>query len=369
MAYLVKEIEQAHILWFEASNQWVQFDEQQWLIFCLFEKRLSLKDAAKEISQKLSVPEEQAIATVENIYQSLDKLFNPDFELPDFTRNTREASLYTLPKKKQRSYSYQSKNFIMVYGSPFLEQYIHLPLAHLEVDTADENAFTLEVFPYEDRYAIRINGTEGKCLSAEEPGQIKRLLYIELSNYLYQKDENSWLAFIHGSALRKNDEIIVLTSTGGSGKSTMAGFLILNGFDFFSDDYVPVEAQSKNAYPFPAALCVKNDAIQLLCSKGLKIQTTTSGKMGYARQMQKDIKALPGKIKNVVFIKYCREKEIIFKPISKLEALGLFLEEAWVGNDLKRAEQFMDWFTGLKFYRLEYGNSEKAIEALGKLMD
>ncbi len=369
MAYLVKKIEQSHILWFEASNQWAQFDEQQWLIFCFYNDGVKQEKAVKELCKKFSFQIQAAQSFVDNIYFSLDNLFYPTFEKPDFSACAKVAASYKLGKTKSHLYLFNGKPFRIVYGSPWLESYIHLPLAHLETEDNKTDTYEIEVFPFENRFALRVNKGNSKTLTADEPGQIKRLLYIELTNFFYDKKESEWMAFLHGSALRKNNEIIILTSTGGSGKSTMAGLLMLNGFDFFSDDYIPVEAQSEKAYPFPAALCLKNDAISLLESKGLKLQATTKGKLAYAKPAQNRMQNQACKIRNVVFIKYCKEKDLVFEPISTLEALYHFLQEAWVGDNMKRAEQFLNWFTQLKFYKLVYGNNEKAIEKLGKLIE
>ncbi|PKP39714.1 MAG: hypothetical protein CVT98_00765, partial [Bacteroidetes bacterium HGW-Bacteroidetes-15] len=269
MAYLVKRIEQAHVLWFEPSNQWVQLNDQQWFIFSQFTKKISKEEVIKKYCRRFSLPTDQALFLVDNLFDSIPKLLNPDFELPNFTRNSEDALKHTLPKSKSRIYSFNNKSFKITYDSPFLEQYIHLPLAHLATDTDKIKPLEIEVFSLKNKYALRIGSTNKRCLVAHEPGQIKRLLYIELANYFFDKREDDWMTFIHGSALRKNDQVLVLTSEGGSGKSTMAGLLQLNGFDYFSDDFIPVETKGLKAFPFPAALCIKNDAISILESSGL----------------------------------------------------------------------------------------------------
>jgi CO dehydrogenase nickel-insertion accessory protein CooC1 len=169
--------------------------------------------------------------------------------------------------------------------------------------------------------------------------------------------------------MKRNEEVLILTSTGGSGKSTMAGLLLLNGFEFFSDDFVPVDTKNQRVFPFPAALCVKNNAISILESKGLEFQPFVNGKSAYAKLTQKKIQSKACRMNKVVFIKYNSQSDLIFEPISTLEALYHFLQEAWVGDDIKRARRFINWFSKLQFYRLEYGNNGKAIEILAKLMD
>lgn len=369
VAYLAKKIEQAHVVWFEASNQWVQFDEQQWLIFCFYKKGLSKKSATKKYCKKYSLPEVDAKSIIENFYTSISKLFNSTFELPSFTLSSQQASAHVPKKTKTYNYRHLNKAFSITYGSAFLENYIHLPLAHLESIDTSENPLTMEVFPFGNSYILRVNGGDKKCLSAKEPGQIKRLLYIELANFFYNKQSSDWLSFVHASALKKNNEAILLTATGGSGKSTLAGLLQLNGFEFLSDDFVPIDSISKKVFPFPAALCVKNEAIALLTAKGMEFTANPAKYTAYAKSTQVAAQAKVCKMSKVVFVKYNPHAELLFEPLPTLYALYYFLQEAWVGDDMKRAKKFINWFSKLSFYKLEYGNNDKAIEVLTKLTD
>jgi hypothetical protein len=369
VTYLAKKIEQAHILWFEASNQWVQFDEQQWLIFCFFTKGLSQEAALKKFCKRYSLSPSDAITIVEKFYASVSKLFNPEFDLPSFTLNNQSASTLILEKKKTHSYRYNNKSFSITYGSAFLENYIHLPLYQLEITDASEAALTLEVFPFENSYILRVNGDDKKYLSAMEPGQIKRLLYIELVNFFFSMQSNNWLSFLHASALKKNNEALILAATGGSGKSTLAGLLLLHGFEFISDDFVPIDSKYQKVFPFPAAPCIKNEAIALLAAKGMDFTTGPIRNTTYAKTSQLAFHSKACKMSKVVFVKYNPNTDLIFEPLPILDALHLFLQDAWVGDDLKRAKKFIHWFSKLTFYKLEYGNNKKAIEVLTRLMD
>ncbi len=367
MAYLAKKIGDARVVWFEASNQWAVFDKLQWFIFSLYEKKINRNEAQSELCKHFYLSEKDSRQAVENIYDSLGKLLDPGFPLPDFKHNTGKALRHKLQKKKTREYTYRGKPFRIVYGSPFLEKYIHLPLAHLESGCGQDDIFTAEIFPFESKYILRVKPGY-TCLSVDEPGQAKRLLYIELATFFFDKKQNDWMTFIHASAVKKNNEVILLTSAGGSGKSTMAGLLQLHGFDFFSDDFVGVEAGNKMAYPFPAAICAKNETIKLLGEKGLGMYPANAKKTAYIKPA-KPLQTNPGEVKKVVFIKYDPDMDLNIRELSILDSLKTFHPEAWIGNDMKRAEIFLNWFEKLKFYKLEYGNNEKAISSLNKLIE
>jgi hypothetical protein len=146
VAYLVKQIENSRVVWFEKSNQWVKLDEPQWFIFLLYEKQTGRKEAAEQFAKAYEVTAEQAAEIVSNIYDSVDKLLDPDFSLPDFTRDAEEVSRIKLKDSRTRHYQFGEKRFSITYGSPSLEAYIHLPFAHLETETAGKKAIHLDVF-------------------------------------------------------------------------------------------------------------------------------------------------------------------------------------------------------------------------------
>ncbi|TVQ94542.1 MAG: hypothetical protein EA393_00790 [Bacteroidetes bacterium] len=369
MAYLVKQIENSHVVWFEKSNQWVKLDEPQWFIFLLYEKQTLRKEAVKQFAEAYELSTEQAAEVVSNIYDSIDKLLNPDFALPDFSRDAEEVSRIKLRESRTRHYRHFEKYFSITYGSPSLEAYIHLPFAHLETKAAGKQIFHLDVFPYCGRYALRLHTPMIRSMTADESPQIKRLLFVELASWLYDKTEKQWMSFVHASAVQKDGKVLLLSSASGSGKSTLAGLLMLQGFDLFSDDFVPVSAADTMLYPFPAALCIKNESVPMLESMGLppsvKSKTTP---VAYVKPTQENLipNAAPATI--FVFVNYKKGAGMKLEPVSVPEALQLFHPEAWVGDNMERAEKFIEWFSDLEFYRLEYDDNTLAVQAMETLL-
>ena len=357
------------MVWFEKSNQWVRMDEPQWFIFLLYEKQTGRKEATRQFAAAYELTAEQAADIVSNIYDSIDKLLDPDFPLPDFTRDAEEVNRIKLTDSRTHHYQFGEKSFSITYGSPSLEAYIHLPFAHMDVQTAGKNSFHLDVFPYCGRYALRLHTPQRRSLTADESPQIKRLLFVELASWLYDRTEKDWLSFVHASAVQKDGEVLLLSSASGSGKSTMAGLLMLNGFDLFSDDFVPVGAEDRLLYPFPAALCIKNESIPLLQDMGLKPFVKNSiAPLVYVKPISDSIPDKPLAARNLVFIRYRKDAGMKLSSVSVTEALQHFHQEAWVGDNMERAEKFINWFCGLRFYSLEYSNNRQAVEALQKLM-
>ena len=369
MAYLVKQIENSRVVWFEKSNQWVRMDEPQWFIFLLYEKKTARQEAVEQFSNAYELSTEQAAEVVSNIYDSIDKLLNPDFSLPDFSRDAEEVNKIKLRESRTRHYSYGEKHFSITYGSPSLEAYIHLPFAHLETKPAGKKVFHLDVFPYCGRYALRVYSPKRRSMTADESPQIKRLMFVELASWLYDKTENDWMSFVHASAVQKENKVLLLSSASGSGKSTLAGLLMLRGFDLFSDDFVPVSAADTMLYPFPAALCIKNESVPMLESMGLtafvKSKTTP---VAYVKPLKEKLTLNAAPAEHFVFVNYKKGSGMKLEPLGIPEALELFHPEAWVGDSMERAEKFIEWFTELKFYRLEYNDNKLAVQAMETLL-
>jgi len=65
------------------------------------------------------------------------------------------------------------------------------------------------------------------------------------------------LFFMHGAALEKNNELLLLTGRSGAGKSTTTWGLLNNGFSYLSDELAPINLDTMQVSPYPHAVCLK----------------------------------------------------------------------------------------------------------------
>jgi hypothetical protein len=368
VAFIFKEIDNAHVVWFEKSNQWVIFDEPQWFIFHLYQDQQKLLAAQQLFSKTYHTTQSEADQVVSNLYASIQKLLEPDFIKPDFTVHSEDVASFQPDLRKTIHYCFNNSCFTISYGSAALWHYIHTPLAHLEIKEYKGNpGIMIEVFPYKDNCAMRLPGYSEMNFTTDEAPQLKRLLYIKLASWFYKKDEVDWLTFIHASAVRKGDKVLLLCSASGSGKSTMAALLMGNGFELFSDDFVA--ADHSYVYPFPAALCLKNDSLEIISPEGFTLNTDPSSGWSFVAAESGEISPNPIVADKMVFIHYINGQQTILEHVNVLEALRLFHPESWVGDDRHRAEKFLEWFADMKFYKLTYSNNDQGIEVLKNLLD
>ncbi len=66
------------------------------------------------------------------------------------------------------------------------------------------------------------------------------------------------LFFIHGAALSMAERCVIISGESGSGKSSLAWFMIHHGFDYLSDELAPVDPAFLHVEPYPQALCLKD---------------------------------------------------------------------------------------------------------------
>jgi hypothetical protein len=256
-----------------------------------------------------------------------------------------------------------------------------------------------------------------RYFSFDNSGTLKQRVYVEITSHIYNIREDDWMSYIHASGVSSGTEAILLSSASGSGKSTMAALLQLPvsedagkkqkhpemsasdetnhlgnqdemynaGIEFrkprspdiyfLSDDFVPVSATDLKAYPFPAAITVKEGSFEVIKPY---YRQKDDADAGYPHSRNSRIRYLrprfPGretfkgkKINKIVFIRYNKGAAFILKKLDASEALATFHEEAWVSQNPGHAQRFIDWFVSISCYRLEYSDNRQAVEAIRKL--
>ena len=364
--YYFKEIENTAILWFKASNQWVLLNQINTRVF----KELQQKTQAQQISIQLQTNEKlsqkESVDLINNIKLTIQTLTQKDFPLPNLKIDIPKVLTLKPYFLKEVYYKINAKHFKISYGSVLLYNYIHSPLAHLETTLPPNKYTNYEIFEYNARFALRINNRN--AFTTDESSQIKRLFYIELANFLFNKSYTQWLTFMHASAVAHKDTVLAFASESGGGKSTLCGLLENEGFTLIADDFLPIDKEKKNTYSFPALLCVKNQSIQLLKSRNLK-PLIEIGNHAYFRTNPKNKRGYYSNLNFLIFVTYNPTSTTLFSEIDLQEALVYYLKEGWVQPTKQGAMLFIQWFSKLKFYKLEYSNNQEAFNAIKSLTD
>jgi hypothetical protein len=382
---VAKRTGDSHVVWFQESNRWVEFKEPAWFIYSLIEKKTAESKIKDQLINRYELPETEAKRFLQEVIEGIRVSEIPSGNLPPGETENSEYNSYIFNRRTTRHYIMNNRHISITYGSALLEYYIHRPLSHLEAKTGKKGAAQFELFEISDdknRYVLRYNKTGAPPAKVySEPGMLKHKLYTEITSCIYGVPPEEWMSFIHASAITNGKEAILLSSSSGSGKSTMAAMLqsemaikMGHGQFFMSDDFVPVDAKEKKVHVFPAALSVKEGSFSVISQFYDPAADADSGfsqlasrQIRYLRPRFQDNIYQPRPVKAIVFLK--RDEDISFK-MEKLQitsALSLFHQEAWVSHNPGHAQAFIDWFVTLNCYRLEYSDNIKAIEAISDL--
>lgn len=359
--YILTRIGNAHVAWFEKSNQWVQLNAPQHEIFLLYTRGAAAEEAVQQLSHQFPTLAPDARVMVSQLYSSLEHLLTEGFPRPDFSQDAEAVARQTLHRARTHHYRVPAGNFSVSYGSEALWSYIHPGLAHAEVPSPAGGAMLFELFPFNNRFALRLDGHES--FTTDEMPQVKRLFFEKLASYLYPPGKKGWLAHLHASAVSRNGKPILLASPSGSGKSTLAALLLKAGCDLFADDYLPVCREKELVYPFPPALCIKSKGMHVMQQENIHPHNTHQGH-GYFLPQTGKIEDRPARITDMVFVRYKSGASLKMQTIPAEEILHLFMQESWVADDYEGAQQFVGWFRGIRFHQLEYSRNEEGVRAV-----
>jgi hypothetical protein len=380
---VIKRIGSSHVIWFPESNRWVEFKEPAWLVYKMHHQGAGSQATISRLTGRYDLPEREAVRFYGEILEGMNILARKDFNplspvsAMDENRDGRSGPV------KTRHYLIGEKHITIAYGSAELEHYIHRPLAWLEAAKTGRGSLHMEVLTRHSGakiYGLLLEGKRGFEFS--DPGRLKHKMYVAITSHIFGIPEEGWMAFIHASAVTDGREAILLSSASGSGKSTMAALLQLHDgafgspgrkrIFFMSDDFVPVEAGSLKAFPFPAALTIKKGSFPAINDHYDPADDADAGYSGarstgvrYLRpRLPGNGMAGPGEVKKIIFIKYNAQVNFEMARLPVIDALSAFHEEAWVSHSRDHAKRFIDWFVTLDCYRLEYSDNRSARDAI-----
>lgn len=112
---------------------------------------------------------------------------------------------------------------------------------------------------------------KGESYETTDPiHEIDRLLF-EHTRY-----DESVLA-LHGSAVAYQGGAYLFLASTGSGKTTLATYLTLNGFAHIADDCILLDRQSFTVYPYPEPIHLRAGGMEVLQQQGFMLNTLLLG--------------------------------------------------------------------------------------------
>lgn len=463
---IIKKTGDSHVIWFSESNKWIEFKEPAWFIYQKYINREDEDTITVELSRRYGLKHKEAKRFLCEIIEGIKEASRrPGDLLPGPHKSPEEPAISQDPKSpgepatsqdqkspekiKQtgvellpfttRYYLINSKNICITYGSPAMEYYFHRPLAHLETVKKNEPELFIELYEHQSgsagKYILRkklltipqpsprtikeprkskarvspaqtgitrISEGSWEQMVFDETGFLKHHLYTEISNLIYDIPGESWMSYIHASAVTNKKEAILFCSSSGSGKSTLAALLQLPGHKysncktgnenlanqnlspdngrelfFMSDDFIPVDAINMKAHIFPAAITIKEGSFPVIsrfyeswADADAAFGGIKSSRIRYLRpRFPESEYYLPQPVKKIIFVRYDPGTPFKMDKLPVIKALTMFHEEAWVSHNPDHARNFIDWFVTLNCYTLRYSDIKKAREEILKLFE
>jgi len=374
--YVKKKIGLAYLVWFQNSNLYTQLEEPAWFVFRKTVKRHKAETIAHECSHRYGLSYNECLQFVNDIRSNI-KQMNKYVEIAD-QDETYPDKLKTKKFKIFSTRRYQiTENIIeLSVENQRFESYLHPLIGYLETDNTNKKISLFELFEYEGKSVFRLNGEVKGIWTRDETNRLIGFLYMSLINEMYGKTDDFWLMTVHAAALTNGRKTILIPAESGSGKTTIAALLQSRGYQLISDDFVPIDRQLFQAWPFPIAMSIKSGAMEVLSSvypdldnKPIKLTSSKKTVRYLSPEYKPESSMLVSPIKEVISIKYDSTVEFEFKKADKLKSIKLLLDQSWILPNAGNARAFLDQVSQWSFYQLTYSNNEKALEAISKLFD
>ena len=273
------------------------------------------------------------------------------------------------------NYRLGQKCITILYENENIKFAIHPLLAHLETDNRGKENHILECFEKENLVIVKYNGNIIEAFTKDKmeyyTGNVRQLMY----SILYEKDFNDWMAMLHASGIVSKGQALLFSAESGSGKSTISAILKAKGYDYLGDDFIATDVRGK-AYPFPAAISVKQGSVKVLSGyypelKKVETKETFIGKqVKYLPVHNINKESMKGAIvKAFVFVNYSKSDNFSFKQIDKRTALQSLLKETWVNPKPEFVTGFFEWIEKTEFYHLNYSNTDEALEVVNQIFN
>lgn len=182
-----------------------------------------------------------------------------------------------------------------------------------------------------------------------------------------------WSMFMHAAAVATGDHAIVLAGPNGSGKSTLTAALIKCGFDYFSDDVVPIDGRTSRIVPVPFALSIKEGSWSTLSAfhpvlDRLPVYAAGNQKRRFLPPPERAIRRAGAPVRALVFPRFRRRQRFALDRLTPVDALLKLVDASRpLALDRPRLNQTLAWVRTVPAYHLTYTDLAEATDAIQEL--
>ncbi len=233
--------------------------------------------------------------------------------------------------------------------------------------TDDPPQHRLRVCGYEGGYALVEGATVTLWASDEDTlfGDVTRRL-AELSY-----DTTEWLAVLHAGAVRSPEgRAFVFPGTNGRGKSTLVTALVAAGYDYLSDDCVPL-TRGGAVVPLPFAICLKqgswNAVADLAGFAAAPVHLNHNDLPCRYLAPTRTAREL-ARVDAFVFPSYVEGARLELRRLVPEEVLeGVLSSRAWLSRSEADLAVLLDLMQSRPAFALSYGSMEQGLGAFAEI--
>ncbi|SHF30420.1 hypothetical protein SAMN05444274_104356 [Mariniphaga anaerophila] len=372
--FVKKKVGESYLIWFQNSNLFFYLQEPAWYVFNRIVNRHKVETIAEKFAARYSVSYDESLTFVTDIRKKAEEMNLPFSGKRYFETHKKEIIQHSFKPYSEHCYSMFNKVVKFSFETLELERFIHPMAEHLKAEHPPEAKFLFELFTHNGTIILRVNNVLKGSWTKNESEFVKGRVFVELINILHNKTEADWLMTVHASAISNGKKTILFSASPGSGKTTFAALLKANGYQIISDDFVPIEQNSFNAYPLPLAMSVKEGSVDLLKNYFPELKTAPSVDMGPKKKVRylpvgNEIIEMTFPVNEFIFIKYDKTVDFRLEKIEPVEALKTLLDEAWIPASPKNIEVFLEKILNISYYSLTYSDNQKALNAITGLFN
>ena len=368
-----KQMNDALAVWFKNSGSFVLLEKPAVQIFELYAKGYTpekIMERFREAETTFTEDNYKSVIAITKHFNALNQIkieerIDSKIKNIDITSANIDA---------EHHYILRDKFVTIRYNCERVKQLIHPLFAHLQVKKESKPAQVLELMYWEKHFFIKQQKGTEEIFTAQESDYFKGAVLKHLYSIMYNKNNDNWMMTLHSSGIIVNNEVILFMSASGGGKSTLAALLHANGYDLIADDFVAADENAK-VYPFPAAISVKNGAIDLLAKYYPELHSTSQEinhkglPIRFLDFNPRLTSTLGHKIKAIVFLKYDASEKQSCSRVDKKEAVQFVLKETWVNPRPHNVSRFFNWIGNTPFYKMTYNDTPAALKWIKNTFD
>ncbi len=374
--YIKKKIGHSYLVWFQNSNLYLQLEEPAWYVFRKTTQRSKAETIANGFALRYNTSPEESLSFVQDIRQNIKKMNQPASLSVQTFQEMADLNHHTFSPFSIHRYKLGNQIISFSYETLTFEYYIHPLIGHLETTEENDEIPLFELFAHGESIIFRFNGEVKGIWNPDETHLVKGLIFMFLINVIYQKTDDDWLMTVHASAITNGKKTILFSAAPGNGKTTMAALLQSKGYQIISDDFVPIDRNSLQAYPFPIAMSVKEGSMDLLASHYPSLEQEPLNYISHEKSVRylasnqnTDLMKNIFPVQEFIFIKYDSSVDFILEKLEPLKGIRQLLDQTWVTPVMGNAEILFEQILRKSFYQLTYSDNEKALGAITKLFE